>query len=119
MSNLFKILLTLILITTSVTAIQDTNLTINTYGLEICISADNITNQICNNSEVLTIDGTQDHNIYFTQKIELENNATLLQQFEYGVFTPFQLILGSSAILISVVIGLAMIYIIYNALKGN
>ena len=48
MSNLFKILLTLILIATSVTAIQDTNLTINAYGLEICISADNITNQICN-----------------------------------------------------------------------
>jgi len=110
-------LLILILLTTTTQAIQDSNITIQTYGLEICISADSIDNQICNSTQTLTIDGTQDHNLYFTNKIQIENNATLIDQFTYGLYTPFNILIGATAFLISTLIGIMLIYMIYNVFK--
>ena len=117
MSKLFKVTLIILLLTYSVNALQDSNLTIQTYGVELCISADNITNQICDDTEVLTIDGTNDHNIYFTPKIEIERNATTFQQFQYGINTPMQVIIGLTGVILSLLVGIVIILVIYYAIN--
>ena len=59
------VLLGLILFSINTNAIQDINITIDGQGFNMCLTQ-NFINHTCNSTNVLTLDGTQDHFVYIT-----------------------------------------------------
>jgi len=110
------LLLILILTINNVQALATSNLSIDGIGLEICISQ-NLTYQICNSTETLILDGTTDHILYLMPKIEIENDATNIQLFTWGMFNTMNLILSIGVVLIALMSGFIIIMLFKNVFK--
>jgi len=50
--------------------LSNANLTLNTFGVPICLTIDGLDDEICNN-ETLSIEGTDDHMLYFVYEAPL------------------------------------------------
>lgn len=81
------LLIILFLLIPQVQALNDINLTIINGDTPLCLSSnDDLTDQICNQSQYLTLDGSVDHvgKVYFTYEEPQEANATLGQRGLYA-----------------------------------
>jgi len=68
-----------------VSAEQDINITLDTLGSELCLTSDFISHT-CNSTQILTLDGTDDHMLIFTPKKSMGagiNNSQMLTNIIY------------------------------------
>ena len=66
MKNKILIILLTLLMINYVTALNDINITIDSGSVVLCLSEKSLTNMTCNTTSVLTLDGGDDHYLYFT-----------------------------------------------------
>lgn len=78
MNQKTKISIVLLFLISNASALQDINITIDSMGLDLCITQ-NITYQTCNQTSVIQLDGTQDHILYFTTKnSDIQTNHSIV-----------------------------------------
>jgi len=109
-------LILFLIISINVDATATSNITIESNGIEICIS-ENITHQVCTSENNLILDGTSDHILYFMPKIEVENNATNIEKIQWGLTTPLTLLMGSAIVMISLLSAVVIMILYKNVFK--
>ena len=80
-------LLTLLLLPSLTLALNDIGLTIVNSDTPLCLSSnDDLTVQVCNQTQYLILDGSVDHvgKVYFTYQEPQEANATIYEQGLYA-----------------------------------
>ena len=85
MTNEKKITASLILIflflAMNTSALNDVALTIINADTQLCLSdGSDLTNQVCNATTNLTLDGAQDHIVYFSYEEPFEANASIINK---------------------------------------
>lgn len=97
----------LFLLTFSVSALNDINLTIENSDTGLCISGMDLTDQTCNNTQVLTLDGSADHMVYFTYEMPYQGNSTGLEAglyiFEHTL--SYLLAFGGGIFMLAIIFG--------------
>lgn len=99
----------------SVFALQDAYVTIDAMNAGVCLSADGPSNYACNRTQMIALDGTQDHMLYFLPGAELANNATAVEQMNYFLYEPLVFVLGSFSIIFAVFVGISLVYLTISA----
>lgn len=80
----------------SVSALNDAYITIDSQGAGICLGADSINIAACHN-DTLTLSGESDHFIYILPGEEVPSNATMKTKLTYMFVTSGEFIVGNFA----------------------
>lgn len=107
-----KTFLTLFFLISSVSALNDLNLTIDPQNTNICISNSDLTKYSCQLNETLLLNGTSDVYLKLIPKPSLYRNDTLITKLQFFVLTPIETILFLSILLFSLIGGLGAIWIL-------
>jgi hypothetical protein len=107
-----KTLIILFLLSVQAQALNDINLTIDNQGAGICISSNNLTNQICNQTQVLVLDGTKDHFLYFTypQESQVQTNQSYVERGVDAVTIFFEVMIVILSVFMLAFIIIAIFY---------
>lgn len=100
----------ILLLCGSVSAMQNAYMRIDGVGVEYCLATDTIDTAVCNNTQYLALDGTQDHQIYLLPASELAANATISQKMGYFALTPLNLVISASALFIALTVAVILTY---------
>ena len=114
-----KAILILILLSLQVQALNDINITIENSDTGLCISGTDLTDQTCNSTQVLTLDGSLDHQVYFTYEQVLNNSASNGEIALYGVTHIFSYLLAFGAFFAIILIPLMGFYVLKKILFGG
>lgn len=114
--KIIKILLFLILISSTTHALNDINISVESGSVQICISEKYLQNQTCNKTTPIILDGSKDHIIYITPEIKVkytENDyqENLKNYFFYFVSEPIYQFYGIIFLLSSILIGVKIVQI--------
>jgi hypothetical protein len=102
---------------TQASAINDLAISIDDGGAGICLASENLTASACG-GETLTLDGTQDHLMYFVPEAGTAANASVGQQFEYAIVTPLGLILSLFFVILAIGMTLGAVTIMMRMIRG-
>lgn len=106
------VVLLLFLLTLNATALNDINLTIENSNTGLCISGMDLSTQTCNNTQVLTLDGSADHMVYFSYEMPYQGNATGLQAglylFEHSL--SYLLAFGAGLFMLAIIFGGVIVF---------
>lgn len=94
-----------------VNALQDVNVTVDSY-YDICLT-ENFINETCNITQVLTLEGTQDHFLYFTPKTYISDDMNNLDKLKAIIEEPIYMFLGFGVL----VVMMASVYMIFIFLR--
>lgn len=83
-----KAVFVLFLLASSVSALYDSNITLDAMGVELCLSADGFESRTCNSTQVMTVSGTSDHTLYVIPYEELPQNASNRERGIYYITYP-------------------------------
>lgn len=92
------VIMAIILLTNIAYAIQNINLTFDGNN-DICIT-DNMINESCNMTQILTLDGTDDHFIYFVPKTYISDDMTTENKIKAILLNPILMVSGIGFLLI-------------------
>jgi len=97
----------LTLLTISGAALNDIGLTIENSNTGLCISGSDLSDQTCNTTDTLILDGSADHMLYFTYELPYEGNATAIESGLFLVEHSLSYILafGSGLFMLAIIFG--------------
>ena len=111
--NVHKLLILFYLFST-VSALQDSYITIDSQNTGVCLAVDTLNNVVCNDTQYLQLDGTSDHIIYFTPEPGISSNSTMIEKMNFFVLSPITFFIGIAGVLFAVFVGVGLTYAILN-----
>ena len=80
------ILIVLIFLIPTVTALNDINISMSSGSVTICLSEKELQNQTCNSTVPLTLDGGKDHMLYLTPQYQVKHSDSTKENMKNYVF---------------------------------
>lgn len=105
----------IMLLTSLTSALNDVNITFDS-GNDICLTADFLS-ETCNLTQVITLDGTDDHFLYFAPKTYISENMSVRAKMEAIILNPLLMLSGFGALLI--LIGSGYLFTRFVAVLGG
>ena len=111
-------LLFLIMLSSSVNAVADSNITLDSHGIDMCLCLDGLSNCVQRyeiNNDSLQVEGTDDHTLYLTYCTEVNSTSSFREKLEYIALTPFDMFLGGTGLIVlALIMAVGVAYVIYS-----